>query len=317
MSFIKKVNFKRVAIAYFIASIILVTACIVTIVYVMKDEIQYASEYTQIYKKVQRNGIDEDVTKSVEKLVKSFPVIRNGFILDKSGNISYKVNDNIVGDQDKFELKPYQMNYKYFEDNINNNIIYRVVEVTGFIVTENFIKDVSAEKNNHSYIDFFDDEDENSDISFVLDLTAKELKILNYIIDNKNGTRILLIREVATIPSADFIFRVIRIIITFVIACFWIGLALWVYKDADLKYINAPLWGLLVLLTNLVGLIVYIIIKQNGKVCNECGAIQGKDSLFCGKCGVKFIDTCQHCDGMLNRFDVYCTKCGNRHLNTL
>ncbi len=43
---------------------------------------------------------------------------------------------------------------------------------------------------------------------------------------------------------------------------YWIGLALWVYKDAGRRKLNASLWGLLILITNLVGFIVYLIYNK-------------------------------------------------------
>ena len=43
----------------------------------------------------------------------------------------------------------------------------------------------------------------------------------------------------------------------------WILLAVWVYRDAKKRGMEATLWLLLVLLTGLIGLIVYLIVRRD------------------------------------------------------
>ena len=55
----------------------------------------------------------------------------------------------------------------------------------------------------------------------------------------------------------------IGIIITFII--FWsvaIGLAVWVYKDAKKRDMNAAVWLLIVLLSGCIGCIIYLIVRE-------------------------------------------------------
>jgi uncharacterized membrane protein YhaH (DUF805 family) len=54
-------------------------------------------------------------------------------------------------------------------------------------------------------------------------------------------------------------------IILFIIALFvvWILLAVWVYRDAKKRGMEATLWLLLVLLTGFIGLIVYLIVRRD------------------------------------------------------
>jgi uncharacterized membrane protein YhaH (DUF805 family) len=53
-------------------------------------------------------------------------------------------------------------------------------------------------------------------------------------------------------------------IILFIIGLFvvWILLAVWVYRDAKKRGMEATLWLLLVLLTGFIGLIVYLIVRR-------------------------------------------------------
>ena len=55
----------------------------------------------------------------------------------------------------------------------------------------------------------------------------------------------------------------IGIIITLII--FWviaIGLAVWVYKDAKKRDMNAAVWVLIVLLSGCIGCIIYLIVRE-------------------------------------------------------
>jgi len=66
---------------------------------------------------------------------------------------------------------------------------------------------------------------------------------------------------------------------------YWILVALWVYKNALKPKLNATIWGIIVLFTNLAGLFVYLIYKQGSQTCKNCDtAINNKDSYYknCG-----------------------------------
>jgi TctA family transporter len=54
-------------------------------------------------------------------------------------------------------------------------------------------------------------------------------------------------------------------IILFIIGLFivWILLAVWVYRDARKRGMEATLWLLVVLLTGFIGLIVYLIVRRD------------------------------------------------------
>jgi uncharacterized membrane protein len=103
-----------------------------------------------------------------------------------------------------------------------------------------------------------------------------------------------MIRTVSPIPYAEKLLEIIGELLGLIMAFYWIGLALWVYKDAGRKKLNASLWGLLILITNLVGLIVYLIYKQSNLTCFKCGALQSKFSSFCSNCGTGINESCHN-----------------------
>lgn len=53
---------------------------------------------------------------------------------------------------------------------------------------------------------------------------------------------------------------VIAIIIS--VAVVWIVLAVWVYRDANERGMDAAIWLLIVLLTGIIGLIIYLIVRE-------------------------------------------------------
>jgi len=70
-------------------------------------------------------------------------------------------------------------------------------------------------------------------------------------------------------------------------------LAIWTYRDAKEKGLNAVLWTLVVVLgsQHLIGLLLYILVgRRNAKIiCPECSAQTAAKAQYCGQCG-KAID---------------------------
>ena len=92
-------------------------------------------------------------------------------------------------------------------------------------------------------------------------------------------------------------------------------LALYIYQNALKSKLNPYLWGGITLITNIAGVIIYIIYKQNQKTCFQCGALQDKSHIYCTYCGTKLNETCHTCGSVLNRNDKYCAKCGEEQKN--
>lgn len=84
----------------------------------------------------------------------------------------------------------------------------------------------------------------------------------------------------------------------------WIILAVWVYKDAQKRDGNGVLWLVIVLLTGIVGLIVWLIVRppigsgssqstnifgsEPSRRCPSCGRGIPNDAQVCPYCGKRF-----------------------------
>ena len=98
-----------------------------------------------------------------------------------------------------------------------------------------------------------------------------------------------------------------------------IVLAFWVGMDANRRGMNGLLWGLLVLFTFVVGLLVYLIVAQTagngGKpepVAGGTAAARAADARACGQCGGKVeaeFRVCPFCGAALASASPACPSC--------
>jgi transposase len=139
--------------------------------------------------------------------------------------------------------------------------------------------------------------------------------LLNYLTNGNTNNKILVIRTVNPIPYAERLIEITGTLLWLILTIYWIGLALWVYKDANRRKLNAALWGLLILVANLVGMFVYMVYKQNNQTCYKCGALQSKSNIFCSNCGNKMNESCNNCGAIVNKREHYCSRCGNEIVN--
>ena len=76
-------------------------------------------------------------------------------------------------------------------------------------------------------------------------------------------------------------------------------IAIWVYRDAEKRGSSGVLWLIIVLLTSIIGLIIWLVVRppiggkpgqqpfeqQQGRVCTNCGRPIPMDAQVCPYCG--------------------------------
>ncbi|TDT63625.1 zinc ribbon domain-containing protein [Fonticella tunisiensis] len=299
--FINKLNFKKAAITYIAISGVLLILCLSIIAYVSRDKIYMAIDYKRISDTLEKEGVTDRLKSQLKKLASDSNDINNVVVLDKDNNIVFKVNSSLIGDKKKMQLIPYDMGRGYLQDSTNEDILYKVVKQENIILNKDYIQN-----NKKVRLDI------DEEFSYERDFSSKEIYLLNYLIDRGTRNKILIIRTANPIPYAERLLEVTGALLGLILTIYWIGLALWVYKDASIKNLNASLWGLLILITNLVGLIVYLIYKQNNLICYKCGALQSKFNAFCSNCGIRINESCNHCRAVIGKGDNYCSRCGSK-----
>lgn len=98
---------------------------------------------------------------------------------------------------------------------------------------------------------------------------------------------------------------------------FWLLLTLWVYIDARQRSANAAAWGILTLLTSVIGWAIYLIARPIVNICPACGQEQSSDLKFCTACGTAVKTCCPQCGSALTSGWEYCGVCGHKLHNQL
>ncbi len=93
---------------------------------------------------------------------------------------------------------------------------------------------------------------------------------------------------------------------------FWLLLPIWVYLDARKLRANAAAWGILTLLTSVVGWVVYLIARPLTVKCPACELEQPNTLKFCSSCGISLKNCCSQCGGELRDEWHYCGECGHK-----
>ena len=300
---INKLDFKKSIKLYIGFSLLILIICASTIGYISRDKIYMAIDYMKISETFKKEGITDKVKSQLNKLASDSKDINNVIVLDKDNNILYKANNSLIEDNKKLQLTPYEMDSKYLKDDINKDVLYKVVKEENIILNKDYIL------NNKSVRLDMDEE-----FSYERDFASKDIYLLNYLSDRSTQSKILIIRTVNPIPYAERLIEITGALLALILGVYWIGLALWAYQDANKKRLNPSLWGLLILITNLVGLIVYLIYKQNSIACYKCGSLQSRYNSYCSNCGTKTNESCNNCNAIINKNDNYCSKCGNKNV---
>ena len=85
----------------------------------------------------------------------------------------------------------------------------------------------------------------------------------------------------------------------------WIVLAIWVYKDAEKRDSSGALWLIIVIVTGIIGLIIWLIVRppiggnkeaktsqptqsSSERRCPNCGRVIPNDAQVCPYCGKQF-----------------------------
>ena len=111
----------------------------------------------------------------------------------------------------------------------------------------------------------------------------------------------------------------------------WIVVIVWVYRDAERRGMNGVLWALLVLIGNIIGLLIYLIIRSDNLpaprddteipggsdspatiTCPNCQKPVGRDFAFCPLCGTRLQKVCPGCGKPIEESWVACPLCGKK-----
>jgi hypothetical protein len=108
-------------------------------------------------------------------------------------------------------------------------------------------------------------------------------------------------------------------VFSLVLLVIWILVIAWVYRDAERRGMNGLLWALLVFIGNLIGLIIYLIIRtesrsriqrEDAPVCPGCQKPVQDNFAFCPGCGRVLKPQCPKCQTEIREEWKVCPRCG-------
>lgn len=112
--------------------------------------------------------------------------------------------------------------------------------------------------------------------------------------------------------SFSFIHRygVFGSLATLALPIYWVLVAYWVYLDAKWRRMEPLPWTALVLLSNLVGLVTYLVIRHRDPVtCPQCQAMLNVGLKHCPYCGAATELVCPRCQAQVQPGWIFCPAC--------
>lgn len=115
-------------------------------------------------------------------------------------------------------------------------------------------------------------------------------------------------------------------IISLILLVIWIFVIVWVYRDAESRGMNGVLWALLVFIGNLIGLLIYLIVRSNSvasskerpvtqassQKCPNCRLPLSPSYVFCPNCGTSLQPVCPQCKKPVEKGWKACPHCGEK-----
>jgi len=303
-SLIRGINFKKVVIVYLIAAIIAVVVSASVLGYVFSDKIRFMVDYNALCEQLDENTDAMAMQSSLVDFAKKNNDVVDVLILDAANKIIFSAKDSDVAKAGSLSLeslehdKQWEGGKKFMSDPANPGVVYRLVKNEWLPISMGtVVKD-------------FDSHEEHDDEYFFSANSAKKIYSLTYVRSEKDSNKTYFIFDISPVANGAIYVKAVAALAMLFFMLYWVLLALYVYADAVRSRLNGIAWGLLTLFTNLFGLIIFKICKQNGKTCFKCKTVQAKGNLYCTECGVKIGASCSKCDNLINEYDKYCSVCG-------
>ena len=302
-NFIEKIPFKKVIWIYIIVAVLVGISLILFLGNAFQDKLEFICNYHIIREELGNSNHNlESIKEEIKNMSDNSEDVVDVLMLDKENKIMYSSKNSEFADQQEFILnKAENMTNDYFVIPNNDTAIFRLTTNKELIINtvlSNFDTEIQKESEDQ--------------IFYEPNFNSKQVYLLSYVANQDTGEKIYFINEIHPVQNGEMYIKVALAIMMFFFMIYWVLLALYIYQNALKSKLNPYLWGGITLITNIAGVIIYIIYKQNQKTCFKCGASQDKSHIYCTYCGTKLNETCHTCGSVLNKNDKYCAKCGEK-----
>lgn len=299
---ILKINFTKVFIVYLIGIILVSLTVSGFLGYQFRDKLSFLYSYNQFSEKLKKNeNINWNVQEDLSKLAGKSSDVVDILILNKENRIVYSAKNSVLAEKNEFVLSKTnsEKDHSYLVDKQIPNTYFKLVKHNKIFFSKQMVENDKYIKDSY-----------NDDYFYENDFHNRQIFLLSYLTDKTTGFKIYFISDVQPVPYGEIYLEIVVVIVALFLIAYWILVALWIYVNAKKSKLNAPLWGIAILLTNLAGVLVYFIFKQNSRTCFKCGAVQSNANIYCIECGVKMTETCEQCNLPLTPNARYCGRCG-------
>ncbi len=294
-SFIEKRNFKRIFIVFLIIACVAGLTCAGAVGYIFRDRINLALKYEKACE-----NFENESNGTIDTLAAASEDIRDVLVLDNGNNVVYSAKKSEFASEKTFNLKK-ENSSRFLQNEKNSDAVFRFVKKDEFMISSVFADDFKEIHDEYDEDNFFLDNFQN-----------KNLYLISLLGKRSDGTKAYVISSPTSVQYGIESLKAAACVFMLLFMIYWIIVALWVYQNARKSKLSAPVWGIIVLFTNLAGVLVYLIYKHISGICIFCGAVQPKGNTFCTYCGKKIGTVCTGCGHLLKRTDNYCPKCGRK-----
>lgn len=296
-----KYNFKKIVKYYIIFFIATLLLSVTLLGYAYRDKLIFAYNYDEINENILSGKIGTETIKSdISSLAKNSNDVVDILLLDDQNNILFSAKNSDFASNDTLTLESKIINeHQYLVYMQNSNLSFKLIKA-GKLITSSVLFQPEKKMQKQFKNDTFFENNSNK----------KTLYLLSYTTDKVTGNKVYVISDIHPVKNGQIYIGIVAAVLILFIMSYLVLVALWVYRDARKSKINALLWGIITLFTNIAGLFVYLIYKQNSQVCHQCGALQNKTNIYCIHCGNKINKTCKNCSTITNEGDNFCHHCG-------
>lgn len=257
--FIEKINFKRVVVIYLVLLVIafLGIGCFLGRVY--QDKIKTWYYYHQLMEEVEEEknnqGNMEVLKKKISDLQDNSEDIVD-MVLISNNEIIYRTKEFYQND-----LVSYQGLNNYYVDSKEN--VYKLD------TSKEYILELFG----------FQKEDKNDYYNrFLIGSSKDKTYVVTYKDSENKDERVVIVSKINLVKKGKFYVKISLAILLLFFMSYWFIVVLMVYQNALKLGINAKLWGGVTLLTNLVGVFIYLIyLKRWLNLGKESGSKNSKD----------------------------------------
>lgn len=293
-TFLSKRNFKKIAIWYIIAALVVGLACAGTVAYLYRQRLSFAWKYAKLEDIKQ----DDKLRSAVDQLADASDDVVDVLILDRENNVTYSAKNSEFA-SGKLELAKVGNEKKYLASAAYPNAVFQYVKDEEFMLNSIINKDFGKIR-----------EDYDDDSAFERELSFKTIYMLSRVRQSESGNWVYVITIPTNVKGGVIALKATAALAVLFLCIYWVLVALWIYADAAKSKLSPLYWGLIGLFTNLIGLIIYKIYKRNAAICPACGAAQSASHLYCSYCGGQLGVRCASCGGKVGPKDRFCHHCG-------